>query len=185
MEGPTEVSSGAPALIRPDEITREPISNCLTRTSGMITGGSKYPTSDTVHRPQRPHDYSCDQPSSPCKTLKARQCAKIRELGQALVAAGFRSLDSQAAVLGLPRSTAWSIFKSNHKGSGLSASVINRMLSAPHLPLPVRAKIFEYIDEKTAGLYGDSKKPLSQFLARLSVRRHHRRPRSGHRRSGR
>jgi len=44
------------------------------------------------------------------------------------------------------------------------------MLSAPHLPLPGRAKILEYIDEKTSGLYGDSKKRISQFRARLSVR---------------
>ena len=41
--------------------------------------------------------------------VKARQSSKIRELGEALITAGFVSLDAQARVLGLPRSTAWTI----------------------------------------------------------------------------
>ena len=38
--------------------------------------------------------------------MKARQLAKIQEIGQALIDAGFRSLDEQAYALGLSRSTA-------------------------------------------------------------------------------
>ena len=41
--------------------------------------------------------------------IKARQSAKIRELGQALIDAGLRSLDKQAEALGLSRRTAWTI----------------------------------------------------------------------------
>ena len=65
------------------------------------------------------------------KDVKARQSAKIREIGAALVAMGYRALDEQARALGLGRSTAWTILQANHKNSGLSATVIIRMLAAP------------------------------------------------------
>jgi hypothetical protein len=73
--------------------------------------------------------------------MKARQTSKIRELGEALVASGLRTLDEQAKALGLPRSTTWTILRANHKASGLSATVINQTLSAPQLPPLVRATI--------------------------------------------
>ena len=58
--------------------------------------------------------------------------------------------------------------KGRHKSSGLSATTINRMLAAPSLPPSVRAILLEYIEEKTAGVYGDCKKRRSQFAARLA-----------------
>jgi len=105
--------------------------------------------------------------------MKARQSSKIRELGDALATEGFLSLDEQAKVLGLCRSTAWTILKANHKASGLSAAVINCMLATPQLPPLVRAKVVEYVEEKAAGLYGDSKTKLRRFIARLSVEHGH------------
>jgi len=101
--------------------------------------------------------------------MKARQSLKIRELGEALTAEGLVTLDEQAIALGLCRSTTWTILKGNHKSSGLSATVINRMLAAPQLPPLVRSKILEYVEDKTAGLYGHSKAQVSRFTARLSV----------------
>jgi len=99
----------------------------------------------------------------------ARQLSKIRELVEAVEAAGFLTLDAQAKILGLPRSTAWTIRRGSHKASGLSASILNRMLAAPTLPLLVRAKILEYVQEKAAGLYGGSRSQCHRFAARLSV----------------
>jgi hypothetical protein len=86
--------------------------------------------------------------------LKARQSLKIQEIGQALIAAGFATLDKQASALEVPRSTAWTIVKARHKNYGLSAKLINRMLASQQLPPLVRSKIIEYGKEKTAGLYG-------------------------------
>jgi hypothetical protein len=103
--------------------------------------------------------------------MKARQRLRITELGDALVAAGFIALDEQASAVGLSRSTTWTILKGNHKGSGLSATIINRMLLAPRLPPLVRAKILEYVEEKSEGLYGDSTTRRRKFIARLSVTR--------------
>ena len=85
---------------------------------------------------------------------KAQQSLKIQEIGQALIAAGFDTLDKQATALEVPRSTAWTILKARHKNYGLSAKLINRMLASQHLPPLVRSKIIEYREEKTAGLYG-------------------------------
>jgi len=99
--------------------------------------------------------------------VQSRQADKIRELGEALIAIGFLRLDQQAGVLGLPRSTTWSIIRARHKTSGLSASVINQMLARPQLPKPVRLKILEYVHEKRAGHYGHKPLQVRRFIAAL------------------
>jgi hypothetical protein len=100
--------------------------------------------------------------------MKARQSAKIRELGEALTRAGFNTLDDEANALGLCRSTTWTIISAKHKNSGLSVTTINHILTAEQLPMAVRAKILEYIHEKAAGLYGHSKMQRHRFTVRLS-----------------
>lgn len=99
---------------------------------------------------------------------KERQRTKIKELGTALAESGFTALDQQALVLGLSRSTTWSILRAGHKTSGLSAAILNRMWASPQLPRPVRLKIIEYVEEKNAGLYGDSRAKCRKFRTRLS-----------------
>jgi hypothetical protein len=101
---------------------------------------------------------------------KLRQSAKIRQIGEALNADGYRGLDEKAKALGLSRSTTWTILKVTHKTSGLSVSVINRMLASPGLPPSVRLIIFEYIEEKRAGLYGDAKQFVRRYTAHLEER---------------
>jgi hypothetical protein len=98
--------------------------------------------------------------------MKERQSAKIREIKVALITAGVSTLDGQAKVLGLCRSTAWTILRGNHKASGLSATTVKRVLEAPRLPPFVRARIFEYVKEKAAGRYGHSKSQRHKFIAR-------------------
>ena len=92
----------------------------------------------------------------------------LGEIRDALVAEGCASLDDQAAALGLSRSTTWTIVSGSHKGSGLSATILTRMLSAPRLQPGVRKKILEYIAEKSAGHYGNSKERLEKFIDRVS-----------------
>jgi hypothetical protein len=99
--------------------------------------------------------------------MKARQSAKIQDLGQALIYAGFRTLDEQADVLGLCRSTAWTILKTCHKGSGLSAAIIERMLGSSELPPRARSVILEYVEEKSFGLYGGNGRQQQRFAIRL------------------
>jgi predicted DNA-binding transcriptional regulator AlpA len=101
--------------------------------------------------------------ASDVSEMKARQCAKIKELRKVLIATGFRSLDEQAKALGLSRSTTWTLIKASHKNSGLSASIINRILARPQLPPLVRAIVVEYVEDKSAGLYGHNKISLRRF----------------------
>jgi len=103
--------------------------------------------------------------------MKSRQAAKIRELGQALVEAGFATLNEQSKALGLARSTTWTILRVSHKSSGLSATIIKRMLLSPQLPPLVRRKIVEYTSDKLAGVYGGSRRHRRRFFARLSIGR--------------
>jgi hypothetical protein len=97
--------------------------------------------------------------------MRERQSAKIWELKVALMAAGVFSLDEQAEVLGLSRSTAWSVLNGHNKTGGLSALTINRILASSRLPALVRAKILEFVEEKAAGLYGHSKSIQRKFIA--------------------
>jgi hypothetical protein len=101
---------------------------------------------------------------------KQRQSSKIKELSDALVAAGFLSLDEQATALGLSRSTTWTILRAKHKNYGLSGALINRILKRPRLDRRVRAKVIEYVEEKASGSYGHNKTQLRRFSERLSAR---------------
>ena len=91
---------------------------------------------------------------------RAQQRLKIEEIGATLAECGFVMLDEQAYVLGLSRSTSWTIIRGTHKTSGLSAMTINRMLANRRLPPRVRLKILEYVAEKMSGAYGDQKHRL-------------------------
>jgi hypothetical protein len=99
---------------------------------------------------------------------KVRQAAKLTALREALIKAGFRSLDAQSAALGLGRSTTWTILSGKHKSTGLSAATISRILATPHLPLKVRAIVIEYVEERLAGLYGHNSGRLKAFSERIA-----------------
>jgi hypothetical protein len=101
--------------------------------------------------------------------VKDLQSSKIKELSDALVAAGFCSLDGQANALGLSRSTTWTILKAKHKNYGLSGALVNRILQRPGLNQCIRAKILEYVQEKAAGSYGHNQTQLRRFKHRLSA----------------
>ena len=103
--------------------------------------------------------------------IKARQSAKIRQLAEAAKLTGLHTLDELASALGIPRSTAWTIRNGGHKASGLSVSIIDRMLSATKLPPSVRTTVLEYIAEKTSGLYGGNERQRRLFCARLKDRK--------------
>ena len=116
---------------------------------------------------KRAHSDPAVQPAPAIAEAKARQSSKIRELKSALQSAGLIALDEQARALGLCRSTTWQILRGEHKTSGLSATIVNRMLSAPRLPPIVRQKILEYVAERANGLYGHSKTQADRFLVRI------------------
>jgi len=99
---------------------------------------------------------------------RKHQRLKIEEISRTLVECGFVALDEQADVLGLSRSTAWTVLRGMHKTSGLSAMTINRMLATGRLPPRVRLTLLEYIAEKMSGAYGDRTHRLKAFASRIS-----------------
>ena len=109
-------------------------------------------------------------PNQAALGVKERQRSKINELSNALVEAGFLSLDEKATALGLSRSTTWTILTAKHKNSGLSWAVINRILQRSKLDPCVRAKLIEYVREKLSGSYGHNKTQLRRFKKSLSDR---------------
>ena len=103
--------------------------------------------------------------------MRARElhAAKIRQIAEALVEGGYLSLDEQAGVLGLSRSTTWTIIQAKHKNYGLSGAVIKRMLAQPRLPPAARAKILEYVADTSAGIYGHNPRRARRFLEVLDA----------------
>jgi hypothetical protein len=72
------------------------------------------------------------------------QRTALQQIGAALIACGYTSLDAQAQALGVPRSTAWTIVKSKHKLGRISVRVMIQMLSNPELPPQVREAVENY-----------------------------------------
>ena len=107
------------------------------------------------YRTQRGHLMSNHQRTGqPVAAMKANQSAKIQEFAKALAVAAIVALDDQARVLNLSRSTTWTIVSAAQKSTGISATLIDRMLASPILPQPLRANIIEYVEEKATGCYG-------------------------------
>src|SRR5262245_60649063 len=106
-----------------------------------------------IKRPQEAIDQTHGYPATLAEA-KARQSLKIKALRVALIRAGIITLNEQARALRLSRSTTWAVLRGDHKASGLSASIISRMLSSPELPAIVRSQILDYVTEKAAGAYG-------------------------------
>src|SRR5262245_52310547 len=74
----------------------------------------------------------------------------LRRVVDALVAAGYTTLDAQAKALGVGRSTAWTIVKVKHKLGRLSAKTRTQILANPELPAQVRAAFQEYLSYRSS-----------------------------------
>jgi hypothetical protein len=109
-------------------------------------------------------------PSSAIANMKARQVAKIGELRESLVGEGFDTFSNQATVLGLGRSTAWSVLRADYKQSGVTAGVIKRMLAYPNLPVRARHVLEQYVHETLLGTYGHNPVRLKSFRKQLGLR---------------
>jgi hypothetical protein len=72
----------------------------------------------------------------------------------------------------LSRSTAWAVLQADHKSSGLSASVISRILRSQELPPTGRRVIEEYIHERLLGAYGHTITAIMRFRVQLGYPMH-------------
>src|SRR5262245_38457424 len=81
-------------------------------------------------------------------TSSARRMVPVQHIADALVEAGYASLDEQAKALGIHRATAWTIIKTKHKLGYLNPKTTERMLANPELPQCIRDVLQRYVAER-------------------------------------
>ena len=82
------------------------------------------------------------------RTAPQNYTVRLQDIGDALVAAGYTSLDDQAKALGVTRSTAWNIVNGKNKLDRLARKTTKRILANPDTPPSVRAIIQQYLAER-------------------------------------
>ena len=87
--------------------------------------------------------------NSPSRTRR-KYTTNIQHIAEALITAGYTSLDKQAKALGIHRATVWTIIKDRHKLDRLNTSTTERMLANPELPPCIRDVIERYVAERPA-----------------------------------
>ena len=92
-----------------------------------------------------------------------RRTTPVQHIADALVAAGYSSLDDQAKALGVHRSTAWTIIRTKHKLGHLNAKTTERMLANPELLPCIRDVLKKYKTERPV-LKTRSKRRATQVL---------------------
>jgi len=70
--------------------------------------------------------------------------AALFAISKALIESGHTTLDGQARALGLPRSTAWTVIRGEHKLGRLSRRTIQKILASSRLPPNVRKAVEAY-----------------------------------------
>jgi hypothetical protein len=83
------------------------------------------------------------------RTAPQNYTVRLQDIGDALVAAGYTSLDEQAKALGVTRSTAWNIVNGKNKLDRLARKTTKRILANPDTPPSVRAIIQQYLAERS------------------------------------
>ena len=81
-------------------------------------------------------------------TSSARRTIPVQDIADALIKAGYKSLDGQAKALGIHRATTWTIIKTKHKLGHLNAKTTERILANPDLPLCIRDVLQRYAAER-------------------------------------
>ena len=118
------------------------------------------------------NDKHCHGDISRRREAQLKYAVKIQHIADAIVAAGYISLDSQAKALGLKRSTEWTIIKTKHKLDRLSGKTTDSMLANLELPPPVRAVVQQYLAERSVAAGRKrrrrQRRPLTPF-ARANV----------------
>jgi|SRR6516164_8811861 hypothetical protein len=88
-----------------------------------------------------------------------KYAVNIQHITDALVLAGYRTLDAQAQALGIHRATVWTIINNKHKLGRLNQKTTERMLANPDLPPSVRSIVAQYMAERRprASFTGDQR----------------------------
>jgi hypothetical protein len=106
----------------------------------------------------------------------ARRTTPVQHIADALVAAGYTTLDQQAKALGIHRATAWTIIRTKHKLGYLNAKTTERMLTNPELPPCIRDILQRYKSKDQRLSASDELRRCPESVASQvnSPNRHHR-----------
>ena len=85
---------------------------------------------------------------TPEKLISRDRKVPTRPIANALIKAGYLSLDAQAKALGVSRSTAWTIVNTKQKLGRLNNKTARCILANPNAPASVRAIILTMFDRK-------------------------------------
>jgi hypothetical protein len=102
------------------------------------------------------------KPFSKSVQLREQQ-RRILEISEVLSRHGHSTVNQQAKILNVPRSTAWTILRPTHKHSGLTVRVLLKMLNSPELPPEARQKVLDYLHEKADGRFGSNRNCQRRF----------------------
>jgi len=80
---------------------------------------------------------------------RARKIA-IQPIANAVIKAGFISLDAQAKALGVSRSTAWTIMKAKHKLGRLNSKTAQCILANANTPVSVRELVQTMLEDRNS-----------------------------------
>ena len=95
-------------------------------------------------------------------TSSARRTIPVQDIANALIGAGYTSLDEQAKALGIHRATAWTIIKTKHKLGHLNAKTTERIMANPELPPCIRVVLQRYAQPKDHLLGRRPKRRITQ-----------------------
>ena len=122
---------------------------------GMQTFGAQQMRKEPSDQSARPRNYGRVSLSARLETVRylceiSSSCRAVptQAIADALVAAGYISLDEQAKALGLRRSTTWTIIRKKHKLGRLNRQTAQRILKNRTTPPSVRAIIQKTYLEK-------------------------------------
>jgi len=82
------------------------------------------------------------------KLRAGRRTVPVEPIVNALLAAGYSSLDNQAKALGVHRATAWTIIKNKHKLGRLNQATVSRILANSGTPHSVRLIVEQCLKEQ-------------------------------------
>jgi hypothetical protein len=82
------------------------------------------------------------------KLRSRHRTVPVQPLVNALLDAGYSTLDEQAKALGIHRATAWTIIKNKHKLGCLNQATVSRILANSDTPHSVRLVVEQYLNER-------------------------------------
>ena len=96
-------------------------------------------------------EFDCTSPKTYVPRTKISGAKNaIQPIANAVIEAGFISLDAQAKALGVSRSTAWTIMKAKHKLRPFNSKTAHCILTNANTPVSVRELVQTMLEDRNS-----------------------------------